>query len=178
MNYKNGKIYKIVCNITGEIYIGSCITTLVKRFYQHKHKRNKCSSKQITDRGDCVIVLIEAFPCDNKSELFQRERYHYDLIPNINRNRPFVTDEESIELNRERVKAHYEANTEALLARQKAYNEVNKEAIATYHKKHYEANKEAVAAKCKAYNEKNKVAIAAYHKARYQARKAAANQPS
>jgi len=176
MNYKNGKIYKIVCNITGEIYIGSCITTLVKRFYQHKHKRNKCSSKQITDRGDCVIVLIEAFPCDNKSELFQRERYHYDLIPNINRNRPFITEEESIESNRECKKARYEANTEAILAKHKAYNEVNKEAVATYHKKYYEKNKEAIASYNKAYTEKNKVEISVKNKARYQARKAAANQ--
>jgi len=97
MNYKNGKVYKIVCNITGEVYIGSCITTLAKRFYQHKHKNNTCSSKQITDRGDCVIVLIEAYPCENKSELFKRERYHYDRIPNINKYRPFVTEVESIE---------------------------------------------------------------------------------
>ena len=171
MNYKNGKIYKIVCNITGEVYIGSCITTLAKRLSSHKHKKD-CSSKQITDRGDYVIVLIEAYPCENKSELFKRERYHYDMIPNINSRRPFITEEECIESN----KARYEANREALLAKQKAYAAANKEAILIKKKKHRENNKEAIASYKKAYNEKNKVAIAAYHKARYQARKAAANQ--
>ena len=173
MNYKNGKVYKIVCNITGEVYIGSCITTLAKRFYHHKHKSNKCSSKQITDRGDCVIVLIEAYPCDNKSELFQRERYHYDRIPNINKYRPFVTEVESIESK----KARYEANTEAILTKKKAHYENNREAVLTKQKARYEANKEAIAAYHKAYREANKVAISKRRKEAYQAQKtAAANQ--
>ena len=162
MDYANGKIYKIVCNITGEVYIGSTTTALSKRLSIHKSKKN-CSSKQIIDRGDYVIVLIEAIPCENKSELFKRERYHYDLIPNINRNRPFITDEESIELNRERVKAYEEANREVISTRQKARYENNREALLTQQKAYYEDNKEAVLAK---------------KKARYEAQKTAPNQPS
>ena len=34
--YKNGKIYRIVCNITGEQYIGSTCKTLKQRLQQHK----------------------------------------------------------------------------------------------------------------------------------------------
>ena len=137
MDYANGKIYKIVCNITGEVYIGSSTQPLAKRLYLHKKKKNGCSSKQIIDRGDYVIVLIEAFPCANRSELFQRERYHFDLIPNINRQRPFATQEERKETNSTQIKAYRETNREAYLAQKKAYYEANKEAYLAY----YEANK-------------------------------------
>jgi len=140
MNYKNGKIYQIVCNITGEVYIGSCITTLVKRFYHHKHKNNKCSSKQITDRGDCVIILIEEFPCENKDELFQRERYHFDLIPNINKNRPYTTEEECIESHRNQQNIYDSLHIEE----RKQYRKANVEAIATRNKSYYEINKDSI----------------------------------
>ena len=162
MDYANGKIYKIVCNITGEVYIGSSTQPLAKRLSLHKNKKNPCRSKQIIDRGDYVIVLIEAFPCANKSELFQRERYHFDLIPNINRQRPFVTEDERIELHKACLEAYYETNNELILTKKKAYNETNKEVISTQKKAHYEANKDAILIK---------------RRARYQAKKLK-DQPS
>ena len=138
MDYANGKIYKIVCNITGEVYIGSSTTTLAKRLYHHTKKTNECSSKQIIDRGDYVIVLIEAFPCANRSELFQRERYHFDLIPNINKQRPFTTHEERIEESLTFAKAYREANKEAT----RQYKLDNKEKIAECNKQYKLDNKE------------------------------------
>ncbi len=36
MDYKNSKIYRIVCNETGETYIGSTTQTLTKRLSKHK----------------------------------------------------------------------------------------------------------------------------------------------
>jgi len=156
MNYSNGQVYKIVCNITGEVYIGSTTQPLSKRLSHHKTKKNSCNSKQIIDRGDYAIVLIEAFPCTNKSELFQRERYHYDLIPNINMKRPFITKEEML--------AYYEANRETILAQTKAYRDGNSEAISARKKKYYEANSEAILAKTKAYREANSEAISVRQK--------------
>ena len=38
MDYKNGKIYRIVCEETGRQYIGSTCSTLVKRLSNHKNK--------------------------------------------------------------------------------------------------------------------------------------------
>ena len=35
-NYNDGKIYEIVCNITGERYIGSTIQTLSQRLAAHR----------------------------------------------------------------------------------------------------------------------------------------------
>jgi hypothetical protein len=35
MRYKEGKIYKIICNISHQIYIGSTIQTLNERLSNH-----------------------------------------------------------------------------------------------------------------------------------------------
>jgi hypothetical protein len=36
IDYSKGKIYKIVCNITGLIYIGSTSQSLIQRLQDHK----------------------------------------------------------------------------------------------------------------------------------------------
>ena len=83
VNYKLGKIYKIVCNITDEIYIGStCQPTLAHRLTKHVsdykqflkgNKTGKYKSFDIIGRGDYQILLIEAFPCNSKDEMTARE---------------------------------------------------------------------------------------------------------
>ena len=68
--YKNGKIYRIVCNITGEQYIGSTCKTLKQRLQQHKAsykcykggKGNYITSFKILENDNCAIVLIEDYP--------------------------------------------------------------------------------------------------------------------
>ena len=65
--YKNGKIYQIVCNITGEVYIGSTKAYLTDRMSKHLNENNMhdCVSKRIIDRGDYThqvllkIILVE-----------------------------------------------------------------------------------------------------------------------
>ena len=44
-NYQNGKIYKLVSNISNDIYIGSTVNKLSHRLNKHKSKANKCVSK-------------------------------------------------------------------------------------------------------------------------------------
>tara|TARA_R110000796_G_scaffold19014_2_gene57232 strand:+ start:94 stop:504 length:411 start_codon:yes stop_codon:yes gene_type:complete len=70
--YQNGKIYKIVCNITNEIYIGSTIETLSQRLSKHKYSK-KCMSNEIIERGDYEIILIKIYPCNNVYELEKEE---------------------------------------------------------------------------------------------------------
>ena len=81
-NYKDGKIYKIVCNITDECYIGSTTEpTLARRLSGHvgsykswkAGKNKKVRSYDIIDRGDYKIYLIESYPCNSKDELISRE---------------------------------------------------------------------------------------------------------
>jgi len=67
-NYKNGKIYKIVCNTTGETYYGSTTQPLWKRMGHHRCKTNSANSKQIIERGNYDYVLVEEYPCDNKEQ--------------------------------------------------------------------------------------------------------------
>tara|TARA_R110002020_G_scaffold402401_1_gene612577 strand:- start:176 stop:487 length:312 start_codon:yes stop_codon:yes gene_type:complete len=70
--YQQGKIYKIVCNITNEIYYGSTKKTLKERLRLHILCRN-CMSINIIDRGDYKIELIKDYPCNSKKELEEEE---------------------------------------------------------------------------------------------------------
>jgi hypothetical protein len=49
---RNGIVYKISCNFTGEIYIGSTFQPIRNRIAGHKNKSNTCTSKKIIDRGN------------------------------------------------------------------------------------------------------------------------------
>ena len=99
-DYSQSKIYKIVCNETGKIYIGSCIIDLDKRLWNHKSQRD-CSATQILDRNNYEILLIENYPCKTNEELRWRERYWFDNINCINKRRPIVTEEEEKQTERE-----------------------------------------------------------------------------
>jgi hypothetical protein len=77
-NYFEGKIYVIRSYKTDDIYIGSTIQPLHKRFYQHMERYRvgdiACSSSQIIQNGDAYIELIEKYPSCSKSELIKKER--------------------------------------------------------------------------------------------------------
>ena len=94
INCNNGKIYKIVCNETGEQYFGSTTQELNERIRDHRSKKNKCTSKQIIERGNYQIVLCEAFACNNKEELLARERKWIDENECINKKCPIRSIEE------------------------------------------------------------------------------------
>jgi hypothetical protein len=76
--YSKGKIYKIIDNTNGDIYIGSTCDSLKRRlqkhvahiieFYNNKKKyyyRSAC----IIMNGDYNIELIKDYSCNNKREL-------------------------------------------------------------------------------------------------------------
>ena len=85
-DYQRGKIYKIVCNITGKIYIGStCEPTLARRLAKHvgdfkcwkkDSKKSYTSSFKILEGNNYYIELLELCPCTIKEELFARERFY------------------------------------------------------------------------------------------------------
>lgn len=98
-DYKNGRIYKIVCNITGMKYIGSTCQPLYKRLAGHvsayKAGNNQgLTSINIISNGNYKIVLIENYPCNSKEELIRRERYHIEALECVNHNKPFIHLEE------------------------------------------------------------------------------------
>jgi hypothetical protein len=147
VNYQLGKIYKIVCRITGEVYVGStCEKTLARRLVAHRSACNryienqegsKFSSFQIIQRGDYYIELLENYPCNNSDELRKKEREWYDKTDCINHCRPYLFKEE---MRVERL-IYDEINKERIREKQKQYVEEHKERINEYKRLNYHKNK-------------------------------------
>ena len=150
---KIGYVYKIVCNITNEIYVGSTKTKkLSQRLAGHigsfktylKGKGNMCSSYQIIARGDYGIHLLETVEYNTIYELRVRERYHFELCDCVNKRCPIIFEEEVGEYNQK----YAEKN------RDKIYERTQK-----YYKEHRDEKKEY----CKEYSLKNCDKIKEYH---------------
>ena len=122
VNYNNGKIYKIVCNITGSVYIGSTTKeTVAQRLSQHvvMHKqwvnndKNPITSYEIIKNGDYKIYLIELFPCNTMDELTSRvgevSRKYKDDMTCVNKVIPGRTSQEWHSENKEK-KAEWRMN--------------------------------------------------------------------
>jgi hypothetical protein len=141
-DYSQGKIYKLV-SPSGQIYVGSTIQPLSDRKADHKkhynqwkkNNRKYMSSYKLFDEDyeNVDIVLIEAFPCNNKDELHKRERHFIDTIKCVNTYKPTRTHQEWINDNREkytlRRKDHYIKNADTIKAKRMQYYEKNKDDI-------------------------------------------------
>lgn len=103
--YQRGKIYKIISPHTDCIYIGSTTEkTLACRMRKHRddHRRwkagthNYVSSFDMIETGNESIILVEAYPCNNKDELRAREQHHIDSNEGlcINKMKAYQTAEE------------------------------------------------------------------------------------
>jgi hypothetical protein len=106
VNYENGKIYRIICNVTGKQYIGATTTTLSARLSQHKKlfSTNKtCLSREVIEAGDYAIYLIEDCPCERKEQLLSRERYFIETTDCVNKKIPLRTKYEWYMDNRDEV---------------------------------------------------------------------------
>ena len=104
-DYSQSKIYKIVCQKTGLIYIGSTTEQrLCKRLAKHvsdfKCKYN-ISSKKIIENGDYYIELIELCNFSCKEELLKRERFYIENNDCVNKNIPLRSKKEYYEDNKE-----------------------------------------------------------------------------
>jgi hypothetical protein len=99
-----GKIYKILCNETGEVYYGSTTkyylcnrksehVSKVKRFDEGKEKL-KCESYNIIKRGNFTMSLVEEYSFDNIEQLRWRERHYIENNECVNTKRPIATKEE------------------------------------------------------------------------------------
>ena len=163
VNYKQGKIYKIECNVTGLIYIGStCKKKLSGRMTEHRSnykkylngKKKYLSSFKVMENKDYDIILIEDFPCNSKDQLFARERYYTNEIEcvNICKNQGLC-----LELGWEKYcKEYYKVNASTIKAKSKDYYKENTNRIKARHKDYYNENIETLRLKCKDYVNKNK----------------------
>lgn len=161
-NYENGKIYKLVNDVTTDEYIGSTLTSLSKRKAYHKGDPPP-SVKVLYDEigwDQLQIVLIEAFPCENNDELRRRERYWFDdLKPVLNQRRPHVTVEESKVENLQRANQYRADNP----AKVKQYYIDNKAKMKLQATQYRIDNKDRVEKREKQYRIDNKDKIKRYH---------------
>ena len=138
-DYSKSKIYKIVCNETGETYYGSTTQMLSQRLSEHriKAKKNyKIKSTSIINRGNYDIVLCEECPCENKEQLHAIERKWIENNECVNKQIPTRTLTEYYVENSEKIKtqsAEYRVkNAEKL----RAYRAKNVEKIREYRAKY------------------------------------------
>ena len=149
VNYTNSKIYKITCNVTGLTYYGSTVNPLSKRMGEHrsnfKTNRGTCKSKLVLASGDYDYCLVEKWPCADKSELHQRERFYIESNECVNLMIP----------GRTKKKWEFD-NKEKIIEYQKEYRADNKEKITEYKKEWYSENKETISERMKEYSSENK----------------------
>lgn len=155
--YQSGKIYKIVCNKTNDVYIGATIRDLDDRLKRHIHDyerdaKRKCESYNIIKRGDYKIELVESYACNSKKELYQRETYWMNEIKCINKYKSYRTKEEAKQYhinwcndNKERIKKN-----------NKEYREKNKERIKEHHRQYHIKNKDAMCEKTRKWHNEHK----------------------
>ena len=141
MDYKNGKIYKILNDMNDEVYVGSTTQSLSKRMAKHrsmlgsKNKINYNIYRQMRELGKehFYIELIEEYPCDNVEQLRAREGAFIRELGTLN------TRIEG------RTKKEYTADTKNT---KREYDmkrrEEKREEIKEQKKQHYEKNKERI----------------------------------
>ena len=158
VNYQLGKIYKIVCRITGEVYVGStCEKTLAKRLVAHRadykrlcenNPKGSVSSSQIISRGDYYIDLLEAYPCSSSDELRKKEREYFDRIECTNKCRPLLnhTDllddkrqarEQRTDEENEKIRIYMQNYRKEHIDDRREYDEIHKDVIRELNKKNY-----------------------------------------
>ncbi len=151
-DYSKGKIYKIVCNVTGLVYIGStCEPTLARRLVGHRSMYtqvlngtgNKLSSFEVLENNNFDIILIESVDCISKDELHARERYFIESIVCVNKLIPIRTKQEKKEHNKEYKKEYHFKNREFINENRKEYFNDNKDRKRLYDKARRLQKKEA-----------------------------------
>ena len=128
VNYANSKIYKLVCNQTGNIYVGSTTKKyLSSRMAEHVSKYKQfqkgegkfITSFRILESNDYSIVLLERVEnCVDKDQLHARERHYIEALDCVNK----------IVVGRTK-KEYYDANKVVLAEYQKQYYSQNNNAI-------------------------------------------------
>ena len=91
-NYKNTKIYKIVCNKTAMCYYGATtrsinarLSTHEWRFNNYERVKKRYTSSVIMEGGDYKVELVENYPCNSYSEMTTREDYYINNFPCVNK---------------------------------------------------------------------------------------------
>jgi len=145
VNCEYGKIYKLYSKEQNITYIGSTAQYyLSRRLDNHKstykcylnHKSNYVTSFKILECEDYKIELLEDYPCANKKQLKDRERWYIENNECVNKNIPSRTQAEWRQDNREYIKDY-----------NKEYKEVNIDKIKARGNEYYTNNIDKIKAR-------------------------------
>jgi hypothetical protein len=164
-DYQQGKIYKIYSHSNPDkIYIGSTCLRLCDRMRTHRYSYYNNQTKIATSHlifeefgvENCLIELLENYPCNSKDELNAREGHYIRTLNCVNKNITGRTRKEYNEDNKEKIleykKEYYEKNREKLLEHKKEYDEKHKEVLKIKRKEYYEKNREKLLENKKEYD--------------------------
>jgi hypothetical protein len=173
VNYQNGKIYKIVNDVNGMIYVGSTVKLLCNRMSHHRttarENNNSKFYQYMRELGieKFKIALIESYPCSSKEELHAKEdEYIRILKPELNTVNAIENTEKKTETKRRNRKAYYDTHKELEKEQRKVWDANNKDKISEQKKRyqikhkdeikqqkhnHYEENKDIINQKNKEY---------------------------
>ena len=190
MDYKNGKIYKILNNIDDNVYIGSTCQSLSERMSKHRwsikmNRHNGAFGDKVRELGieQFYIELIEEYPCTSREQLLAKEGYHirqsgtlnkqvagrtkqefrklwYENNPDYNRE---YREEHKKEIS-EQCKIYRETHKDLIYQHGKEYRAANKDSIRESKKQYEEANKDMIRERKKIYWEQNKDKFKEKHK--------------
>jgi hypothetical protein len=160
--YITGKIYSIRSYQTDNIYIGSTVIPLHKRFHKHrslfKHfeeGKKYLTSFEILKFDDNYIELLEEYPCENKMQLNRKEgeliRKFKSIAVNVRvegQTKKEYQEQPEIKEKRKDYNVEYRVkNKDAIADKKKIYHEVNREKILEKHSEYYYKTKEALSEK-------------------------------
>jgi hypothetical protein len=144
---------------TDEIYIGSTYQALHKRMFEHRNTAKTGKRFRIYEKmrelgiDTFSIELVESYPCENRTELRQREGYWIrHLKATLNMITPGRTDEYYQEYKKE-------------------YNKQHKEQIKHHKHKFYEEHKDRIKERVEEYRANNIAAIKSMKQAYYEKNK-------
>jgi len=118
-DYSKTLIYKIVCNDLNikDCYVGHT-TNWIKRKSEHKTNCNNQNNKEynknkykfIRENGgwdNWTMIEIKKYPCkDNNEACAEERRYYEELNANLNSRRPFRTEDEKKDYDKEQKQKH------------------------------------------------------------------------
>lgn len=115
LKYLNhGKIYKLLCNVTGDVYYGSTVKSLKQRLSGHKTDykyylkgvKSYTTSFKIIENGNYRIELVENYGCLNRKQLEMNEGIYIKYNDCINKNIAGRTRKEYDKKNKDKKKEY------------------------------------------------------------------------
>jgi len=146
----NVNFYKIVCNNTGAVYVGSTCKTIEERLQQHISNYRKylnghynfVNSYIVLEKKNYTVQLIDTVLCTDKKHRDTLERLHILNEECVNRNQPGRDAKQYYQDNKEKIKEYQQDNKEKIKEQKKQYRSDNKDNIQQYKKRYYTENKE------------------------------------